>query len=357
MPNRKQNNPIIDAIQKAATGPGYSKNLTQLEACDAMTDILDGNADEVQIAILFIALRMKREADDENAGIFQAILNNMQMQSVNVPQLIDIADPYDGHIRGLPMAAFLPAVIAACGVSALVHGLESIGPKYGITSHQILSSAGISVNASAADLATLLENPNIGWGYIDQQQYCPALYALLSLRNRMVKRSVLTTIETLCSPMRGQKTHLHMGYVHRNYPAVYSQLARQAGFDSASIVRGVEGGVIPTLQKSADCHFYNSPDKDLQVTTLEPTQFSIQQKARAVLAEETEKTLIEQTLSKGLAALNGQTGAAFDSLLYGAAIPLWRCGHSASIQDAINLVKKTLQSGKALTTFEALKQH
>lgn len=355
MPNRKQNNPVIDAIQKAATGPGYSKNLTELEAREAMAIILNGDADEVQIAVLFIALRMKRESDEENAGIFQALLNKIQTHFVDVPLLIDIADPYDGHIRGLPMAAFLPAVIAACGVPTVVHGLESIGPKYGITSHQILSAAGIAINASATDLALCLQDPKIGWGYIDQQQYCPELYALLPLRNRMIKRSVLTTIETLCSPMRGQKTHLHMGYVHRNYPATYSQLARQAGFDSASIVRGVEGGVIPTLQKIADCHYYNHINEDLQVAVLEPAQFTIQQNTRAVLIEETEETVIEQTLSKGLSALAGQTGAAFDSLLYGAAIPLWLSGHSASIQDATDLVKKAIQSGKALATFEALK--
>eukprot|EP00494_Astrolonche_serrata_P017896 UN18086 len=48
-------------IQKVATGPEYSKDLSFEEARDAMATILDGSADPVQAAVYLIALRMKRE--------------------------------------------------------------------------------------------------------------------------------------------------------------------------------------------------------------------------------------------------------------------------------------------------------
>ena len=48
-------------IQRIATGPEYSKDISFAEARDAMNHILDGSADPVQAGIFLIALRMKRE--------------------------------------------------------------------------------------------------------------------------------------------------------------------------------------------------------------------------------------------------------------------------------------------------------
>ena len=48
------------------------------------------------------------------------------------------------------------------------------------------------------------------------------------------------------------------GYVHKAYPPVYSLLARQAGYDGAMIVRGVEGGCIPSLSQPAKFFHYGN---------------------------------------------------------------------------------------------------
>ena len=65
----------------------------------------------------------------------------------------------------------------------------------------------------------------------------------------MVKRSVITTTEVIPQAVRGRlKNHLMTGYVHKPYPPIYATLARHAGYDSALIVRGVEGGVGASLR-------------------------------------------------------------------------------------------------------------
>jgi anthranilate phosphoribosyltransferase len=62
-----------DVLQRIATGPTLSKDLSAREAHRAMRLILEDKADEVQAGIFLIALRMKRETDDELAGILDAI--------------------------------------------------------------------------------------------------------------------------------------------------------------------------------------------------------------------------------------------------------------------------------------------
>ena len=77
-------------IQKVATGPEYSKDLSYDEAYHAMRHILSGEADEVQTSIYLISLRMKRETDEENRGTLQALIDTANICTAAVPELVDI---------------------------------------------------------------------------------------------------------------------------------------------------------------------------------------------------------------------------------------------------------------------------
>ena len=244
-------------IQKIATGPELSKDLSREEAHDGMRLILSGDADPVQAAIFLIALRMKRETMPENLGVLDALLDQTHQARTTVDDVLDLSDPFDGFTRGMPAAPFLPAVLAACGVATVCNGAESIGPKYGATHRKVLRSAGIGVDLSPEEASKQLADPDIGWAYVDQKTACPALHDLVSLRTKIVKRPCLTTLEVLLGPVRGaQRTHLMTGYVHKPYPPIYTALARASDYASAIIVRGVEGGVIPSLNQPSKLFSY-----------------------------------------------------------------------------------------------------
>ena len=135
-------------IRRIATGPELSKDISREEARAGMRFVLDGDVDPVQAGVFLIALRMKRETDDEICGVLQAIRDVTHSVTASVDEVVDIADPYDGFNRTLPASPFLPAVLAACGVAAVSHGVESMGPKYGVTHRQVLRAAGAPVDLS-----------------------------------------------------------------------------------------------------------------------------------------------------------------------------------------------------------------
>ena len=96
----------------------------------------------------------------------------------------------------------------------------------------------MEVDLTPKQAAERINNSDIGWSYVDQAQFCTSLHNLVSLRKRIIKRPVLTTVEVLAKPICGKKsTHLMTGYVHKPYPPVYERLAKLAGFDSSVIVR------------------------------------------------------------------------------------------------------------------------
>ena len=374
-------------LQRIATGPEMSKPLSRAAAEDGMRLIIEGRVDPVQAGIYLIALRMKRETDDENLGALDALLGAVDGHRVACDALVDIADPFNGYARGVPATPFLPPLLAACGLNAYSHGLRAVGPKYGVTHHQVYAAAGVPVDLSAAAAAGRIEDDKIGWAYLDQSRYCPQLHGLVELRAQMVKRCCITTLEVLLGPLRASagRTHLMTGYVHKAYPPVYSLLARQAGYDGAMIVRGVEGGCIPSLSQPAKFfHYRDGGDNDdasgeMCETRITPEQAGITRDTRMIpippqmlretlVASEvgsaeaglvspldTRRTAVH-CVELGLQALAGEGGAMRDSLIYGGAICLLHCERAPDLGDAAAQVRAALDSGAAMKRFAAARR-
>ena len=348
-------------VQKVATGPGYSKSLSLEDMRDAVLTILDGNADPVRAAVFFIGLRMKRESMDENKGALQALLDTTEQVTADVDTVIEIAEPYDGYLRGLSLTAFLPAVLAEMGEPAYSHGVESVGPKFGLTHHRVLKSLGIDVNISTAEAASRLADPAIGWAYVDQSQFSPKLFALSELRERMIKRSVMTTVEVLNKPISGRnESHFVTGYVHSAYPPVYAELARYAGYDSAMLVRGIEGGITPSLQQSGKYYAYHNRGEE-QLVEIEPSDPGIQANKRTIplppevitQSADGEKSVdvakaCDAAAQLGIEVLQGKQGLAYDSLLFTAAAVLKHRGRFDTLPAAAEALRPVMDSGAVI---------
>jgi anthranilate phosphoribosyltransferase len=349
---------ITSYIKRIATGPKMSKDLSLAEARDGMELILNGQVPQVQAAIFLIALRMKRESDDENLGILEALRASTQFAMATVDTLVDIADPYDGFLRHLPAGPFLPAVLSACGIPAVSHGCRKLGPKFGLTHHQILAAAGIKTDLTPHAAAACVANSETGWAYVDQQQFHPGLHTLIELRRLMVKRPCLSTLEKFCGPVRAQgKTHLVVGYVHTAYEALLPLVAQHAGFSSAMIVRGMEGGVIPPLNtpsKLIRC----KPDAAPELIKLSPRDAGIETEVRTtpLPADVTEGNLVsyaKAAAQTGLDALQGGSGPMRDSLVLSAASVLHRLGRADSLLASAAIVHSVLDSGRAYKRFQS----
>ncbi|MBT4654078.1 MAG: anthranilate phosphoribosyltransferase, partial [Thiotrichales bacterium] len=120
-------------IQRIATGPELSKSISLEESKQAMEAILNNEIDEVQSAIFLIAMRMKRETMDENIGILMALIGLTNQEQSSVESLVDLGDPYSGYNRSIPISSFLPPLLAELGIPTVIHGLNSVSPKFGLT--------------------------------------------------------------------------------------------------------------------------------------------------------------------------------------------------------------------------------
>lgn len=341
---------MTSIIQRIATGPTLSKDIEFEEARIGMRAILEGHVPDVQAAVFLIALRMKRETDDENRGILSAMQEMTHTVTAEVDEVVDIVDPYNGYNRTLPAAPFLAPLLAEMSVPAISQGLETVSPKYGFTHRQILRAAGVDVDLSVADVAARLSDPNKGWGYVDQLHACPSLHQLIPLRNQLIKRSVITTTEVSTRPIRGRKlTHQMTGYVHKPYAEIYAMLARHGGFDSALLVRGVEGGVTASLRQASTTYQFvgDAPEVAVQV---DPESLGIQHDLRAPAIPagvEGNEEISKHAAEAGMQALQGTEGITFDTLVLSGALALHHLGRCDSLEQGAEQVRDVLKSGRA----------
>jgi len=356
---------MTSIIQRVATGPQMSKSISYDEARAGMRLVLEEIADPIQSAVFLIGLRVKRETDDENKGVLQGIRDNTKTVVADVDELVDIADPYNGYGRSLPSSPFLPVLLAEAGAPAVSHGIETVGPKFGVTHNQVLQAAGVSVELTGEEAGKQISNPEIGWAYVDQSSFCPSLFGLADFRKRIVKRAAISTAEVLTGPVRGRKkTHLLTGYVHNEYPPIYTMLARHSGFDSALLLRGTEGGVTPSLRKRGEFVRYWEQGEDT-VVEADPAEIGIEQvnrlvpippallpkKDREFGPDENNAEIAKLAAKEGLAALEGKNSPTSDALLYSASLTLWHLGRYDSVPDAAFVVREILSSGTTVERF------
>jgi len=381
-------------LQKIATGPHLSKDLSEQEAYDAMQSILRGEVHDVQSAIFFIALRMKRETADELVGVFRAILDDAPCVNIKAPSLVTLADQYAGYARGLPASPFIPAVLSALGVPSVTHSPTAMSPKYGLTPLSVLKAAGVVPHSSLENATSTLEK-NAGWVLMDQSVVTPALTTLNALRDLMVKRPFLSTIECCVQPFQAERTNtLVTGYVHKAYPPIYAMCADVANFSNAVFVRGVEGGVVPSLaqvsrffpwqsddrtrtQPSSSDHASGQPMNTIKVTPfddivlneepIDPKALRIEQSERTVPWPDCDVSdhaaAANECAEMGMNALQGEAGLMRDAIRLGAAVA-YRAhqlsseqyasasGAQNSLNTALESVDAVLRAGEAWRRFE-----
>ena len=344
---------IHSIIQRIATGPELSKNIELEEASAAMSAILDGEIDDVQSAIFLIALRMKRETIEENFGILDALLKATDRQQADVEDLVDLGDPYSGYNRSIPISAFLPPLLAELGLPCIIHGLDSVTPKFGLTHKHINQALDGNTNKSVKEAKAQLENSKKGWTYLDQSRYCASLHDLVSLRNKIVKRTVVNTVESLIGPIRAKRTHSILGFVHKPYPPIYAALTARAGFDTSLVIRGVEGGVVPSLRQKGLMISYVGEVEKVR-TEIDPKEMGIEQVLRSIAFPQNlslkgdKKALAEHTVALGKAALSGEKGMFYDGLVYTASLILWHLEKFKDLSNAAERVREVLDSARAL---------
>ena len=345
-------------LQKIATGPKMSKNLTEAEAEDALTLILEEEISKVRSAVFLIAARMKLETLEENIGYWRAMDKTTVRHPIQLDQLLQIADPFDGFNRVPYFGFYTIPVLAAIGLPTYGHSAPSLPPKLGITFEDILCQHyGVNPQGNHARRIELVKE--FQFGYINMQEAHPLLEKLRDLRMEIVKRTMLSTMEKMLMPLEAQAggNYLATSYFHRGYETSMIAVAKLSKFNLTMVGNGAEGTTLYGVHKPAKVFIESGKEKtkevlcQLSIMFSEETASEIEDAYKALKPEEYD---LSKFVGWGESALKSGTGPATSLIACQAGSLFHFCGLSRSFQEGYDAACKVLHEGSC---YNKLMQH
>ncbi|SFS05877.1 glycosyl transferase family protein [Yoonia litorea] len=217
-------------VQIVGRGPGRSRSLTMGEAASAMDLMLTPEAAPEAFGALLMLLRMKGETAEEIAGFAQAA----QAALPSMPGAdLDWPSYAAGRTRGAPWFLLSARIVADAGHRVLLHGWNGTDQKV----RDALSQAGIRTARTPDEASAILDSDSIA--YLPLENFHPALFSLLRLRDVLGLRSCINTVCRMLNPAAAASSV--QGVFHPSYRLLQADAASLLGWQNLTVIKGGGG--------------------------------------------------------------------------------------------------------------------
>lgn len=355
-------NPTEAVVVKALEKILRAKHLSYAETREMCEAILSDAVSPALKGAALIGQRMNRETYQEVRGYLDAFYGPEAVQPIDVPTLTHFGQPYDGATRYFRPTLFVAAVRAALGEASLLHSVDAMPPKNGVTEETILKALGANTQLSLTQTASLITDASVGFGYISQREYCRDAYDLRELRVHIMKRPPWAATEKAQQFFLAREAnYMVLGYYHIGYEKPLLQLAWERGVDAAVAIKGEEGTSHYSLRlgkpSTSDRMAVNYSQGFRRVNdTREDFALDIDPKVYGfdyVHSPRPEVVSAEAFAELGVAALSGEKGVIYDRILLNTAIVDSLLGICPEPEAALARTRSVMDNGQALARLQA----
>lgn len=226
--------PFATYIQILGKGKRGARDLTQLEARQAMSMILAGQVTPEQLGAFLMLLRVKEETPAEVAGFAEAARASLPPVAKGS---VDLDWPcYAGKRRQLPWFLLAALLLASHGLKVLMHGLNQ-PEEHRVYVPQALRALGLREASSHQEAQQQLATRHLA--YLPLPVLSPVLQHLMALKSVLGLRSPVHTVLRMLNPYQAPASL--MGIFHPGYDLTHQQAAVLMGDRRVAVFKG-EGG-------------------------------------------------------------------------------------------------------------------
>ncbi len=225
--------PFAQYVRILGKGKTGSRSLNQQEARQAMSLILRGEVEDVQLGAFLMLLRVKEESSEELAGFVQAVRGEIDLP--NIPIDLDWAS-YAGKRRQQAWYLLAALALADSGLRVLMHG--ACGHTSGrVYSEGLLAQLGETPISDISQLEDRLNTRN--FAFLPLAQFSPVLQRIMDLRNQFGLRSPVHTLARLINPLSAE--YSIQSIFHPAYADSHQHAANLLGQKHAAVFKGEAG--------------------------------------------------------------------------------------------------------------------
>jgi anthranilate phosphoribosyltransferase len=320
-----------------ALASGHDLSLEQTSA--VLSEIMTGNASEIQIAAFLIALRTKGETVQELAGLARTMRELAAQVRVARDDLLDTAGTGGGR-RTFNVSTTAALIAAGAGCTVAKHGNRSATGLSG--SADVLEALGARIDLAPASVGRCIEE--VGFGFMFAPAHHQATRYVIPVRRELAVRTIFNFLGPLTNPAGASRQLI--GVSDAAYLETMAGALALLGTQHALLVSSVDG--LDELSISAPTHVF-------EVTPAQITSYDIVPEDVALARSPAEAIPggdPAQNAEIARRILGGEPGAARDLAVLNGGAAIYAGGGAASLVDGVRNAERAIDSGAAAAALE-----
>jgi anthranilate phosphoribosyltransferase len=326
---------LTRSIDALASGQDLSLD----DTAAVLSEIMAGNASEIQIAGFLIALRTKGETVHELAGLARTMRALAARVSVAREDLLDTAGTGGGR-RTFNVSTTAALIAAGAGCTVAKHGNRSATGLSG--SADVLEALGARIDLTPPAVARCIED--VGFGFMFAPAHHQATRYVMPVRRQLAVRTIFNFLGPLTNPAGA--TRQLIGVSDPAYLETMAGALAVLGTEHALLVSSEDG--LDELSISAPTRVVEVLDGELSTYDVTPEEVSLQRAS----AEDVPGGDPGQNAETARSILAGESGAARDLAVLNAGAAIYAGGRAESLGAGVGAAQEAIDSGSAAAALE-----
>ena len=326
-------------LTRAIDALASRRDLSADETAEVLSEIMNGEVSEIQIAGVLIALRTKGETIDELTGLART----MRALAAHVPtereDLLDTAGTGGGK-RTFNVSTTAALIAAGAGCAVAKHGNRSATSLSG--SADLLEALGARIDLTPEGVARCIEET--GFGFMFAPAHHQATRFVIPVRRELAVKTIFNLLGPLTNPAGAQRQLI--GVSDPSFLETIAGALAQLGVDRALVVAGEDG--LDEVSISAATRVVEVNGAELSHYTLTPGDVGLELAAEGGYDGGTP----EENATVTRAILAGEPGQRADLALINAGAAIYAAGVAQTLADGVQAARAAIEDGSAERALE-----
>src|SRR4051812_4594889 len=331
-------NPVIT---KAIDRLMSRQDLSVEDISAVLSEIMDGNASEVETAGVLVALRTKGETEEEIEGLARTMRRFALPVDAGRDDLVDTAGTGGGRPTfNVSTTAALIATGAGCAVAK--HGNRSATGLSG--SADLLEALGVRIDLKPDAVARCIRE--VGFGFMFAPAHHSATRYVVPVRKELAVRTIFNFLGPLTNPAGA--TRQLIGVSDPNFLETIAGALARLGARKALVVSSADG--LDEMSTSGTTRVVEVNDSDVRAYEIAPEDVGLDRAEPAALTGGTPDVNAETTRR----IFAGETGPARDVAVLNAGAAIYVSGTVESLEAGVRAAEAAVDDGRAAAALDAL---
>jgi anthranilate phosphoribosyltransferase len=328
-----------DMLTRAIDTLASGRDLDLEDTAAVLSEIMAGNASEVQIAGFLVALRTKGETVEELAGLARTMRAMAAHVTVASDDLLDTAGTGGGR-RTFNVSTTAALIAAGAGCTVAKHGNRSATGLSG--SADVLEALGARIDLIPDAVARCIDD--VGFGFMFAPAHHQATRYVIPVRRQLAVRTIFNFLGPLTNPAGASRQLI--GVSDSAYLDTMAGALALLGTKHALLVASEDG--LDELSISAPTLVVEVVGSELRRYSVSPEEVGLQRAP----AESIPGGDPAQNAQTAMAIFEGERGASRDLAALNAGAAIYAGGRAATLEEGVREAERSIDEGLALAALE-----